>query len=245
MEALATARFADAIPAGRAIATTVPRQELTTVLEADGSAELTLEFVPQGADEPPTMIGIEWSQTELEALLGHTEGDVVTLTFDRDELAELFDDVEAHGLRTRAAIVAVAAVGALGSAAGIASAMPTTADTAGAPAASGGSLTTLVTDASTGAGYAASVTPSSVDSIVSDASTGGGYTPPSVTPTAADSMVTDVSTSGGFGAAPSVGHETFGVQMPDTSDTILVGGVVLALAGATFVSRRLGAARPA
>lgn len=201
MDTVATARLADAIADGHPVAATMPRQALESVLAADGTPELVLKFVHQGTDEPPETVAIEWTKPELETLLGRTEGELVTLTFDRDELAELFDDVEAHGLRTRAAIVAVAAVGALGSAATIANAMPTTADTNGAPAASGGD--------------------------------------PAAT------LVSDAALSGGFGPAPSVDHETFGVGTRDATDGILIGGVVLALAGATFVSRRLGAARPA
>jgi hypothetical protein len=137
------------------------------------------------------------------------------LTFDRDELAAVLADVEAHGLRTRAAVFAVAAVGALGSGASIASAMPSGDEGAsvGTPAAAvqtdtsqaalqarsealnvqyglGSSASdATVTDASTGGGY---VTPSASDATVTDASTGGGY----VTPSASDAIVTDASTGG-------------------------------------------------
>jgi hypothetical protein len=140
-----------------------------------------------------------WSREDLEGLLKAATGDNVVLTFDRDELAAVLADVEAHGLRTRAAVFAVAAVGALGSGASIASAMPSGDEGAstGTPAAA------VQTDTSQAALQARSealnvqygLGSSGSDAIVTDASTGGGY----VTPAASDAIVTDASTGGYVG----------------------------------------------
>jgi hypothetical protein len=139
VDAFATARLAEGIPTERAVSTSVMRHELAAVLEDDGSPELVLDLVRDGSDDPAVRVGVDWSRAELETLLGGTGGNIVTLTFDRYDLEGLLDDVEAHGMRRRAAIVAVAVGGALGSTATIANAMPSTADTAGAPAAASSS----------------------------------------------------------------------------------------------------------
>src|SRR5437763_1343332 len=47
-------------------------------------------------------------QAPLEELLASTEDERIALWFDERELAQAFDDVEAHGLRERAAVLAIA-----------------------------------------------------------------------------------------------------------------------------------------
>jgi hypothetical protein len=223
VETLGTARLADEIPAERAVATIVPREEITGALkDPDALPELRLDVARKGeggGDELGT-IAITWSRESLEQLLERATGDSVVLTFDRDELAQAFADVEAHGLRERALVFAVAAVGALGSGAAIANAMPIS-----EPGASAGpgqvtavsSTDSMVTDASSGGGYTAQS--GAVDSTVTDASSGGGYAaqtqqqatvlhksgvvvPASTQGAAADSIVTDASSAGGY-TAPS------------------------------------------
>jgi hypothetical protein len=191
------------------------------------------------------------------------------LTFDRDELASaLFADVEAHGLRERAAIFTVVAAGALGTGAAIANAMPTGEDggpvaTQVAPAAPAGNLVTdassaagyvtsegqadnLVTDVASGAGY----TPASAgDSIVTDASSAAGYTAPAPADSSAGSLRSDASLSGGYGPAPTTdtsGGGVLSIHAPSPADGVAAGAILLAIAGATFASRRHpGASRPA
>ena len=121
METLGTARLTAEIPAERAVTTIVPREEIAGALHApDRSPELYLD-VTRG--EERGTIGISWSPDELERLLEGT-GDDIVLTFDRHELETVFDDVEAHGLREKALVFAVAAAGALASGATIANAAP-------------------------------------------------------------------------------------------------------------------------
>ena len=122
MEMHGTARLAEEIPAERAVATLVPRDEIAGALaDPANSPELYLD-VTRGEEEGT--IGISWSHDELEQLLADAQGGDVVLTFDRDELQTIFDDVEAHGLREKGLVFAVAAAGALGSGATIANAAP-------------------------------------------------------------------------------------------------------------------------
>jgi len=124
MEAVGTARLTDRIPAGRAVAASVSRREIRDILQdGDAAPELVIDVAAGDGSQEHGTISITWSREDLERLLeGATENDVV-LTFDRNEVAAALDDVEAHGLRTHAAVFAVAAAGALGSGASIANAM--------------------------------------------------------------------------------------------------------------------------
>jgi hypothetical protein len=221
METLGTARLTEEIPANRAVAAFVPRHEIMSVLEdPDGEPELLLQI--RGGE--PSTITIGWSRDALEELLARSGDETVVLTFDQDELSYAFSDVEAHGLRERALVFAVAAAGALGTGAGIAQAMPYSGDdggpaavtsiaapaettftdassggyTAAAPAAATSGAESMVSDASSGAGYSAEA--SAADSLVTDASSGGGYTA-AADASAGGSTVTDVSSTGGYTAA--------------------------------------------
>jgi len=321
MDTLGKAQLTEEIAPQQAVVAHVPREEIMTVLQdPESQPELQLEFA--GGDEP-SRISMEWSRNELEDLLARATGDTVVLTFDRDELASAFADVEAHGLRERALVFAVAATGALGVGAGIANAQLANAGSGGpavtsvaggsytdassgggyaaaaattpaadmisdaasggytgaaaagsaadsmitdaasgagyAAAATGSAADTMVTDASSGAGYAAAATGSAADSIRTDASSGAGYAAAATgsaadsirtdassgagyaaaeTGSAADSILTDVSSAGGYTAPAASSGATFSIHSPDTTDTFIIGGVLLTLVGATFASRR-------
>jgi hypothetical protein len=217
VETLGTAQLAKDIPAQRAVATIVPREEITAILrDPEADPALYLRITGDGFDEGDdrNIIGMTWSRAELEELLGRATGDQVVLTFDRDELAAALGDVEAHGLRERALVFAVVAAGTLGTGVGIANAMPTGgeggpavtapavpgADVRVTDASSGAGYTapaavadSSVTDVSSAAGYAAQASPS--DSIVSDAASGAGYAAPTGSE---DVMVTDASSAAGY-----------------------------------------------
>jgi len=62
-------------------------------------------------------VSVLWERTELEQALGEAQGDDIVLTFDREALGRVADDVEAHGLRETALVLAVAATAAAGGAA--------------------------------------------------------------------------------------------------------------------------------
>ena len=193
MEAVGTARLTDRIPAERAVAASIPRREIRDVLaEADATPELTLDVVAGDGSREHGTISITWSRDELERLLAGASGDEVVLTFDQNELRAALDDVEAHGLRTRAAVFAVAAVGALGTSAAIANASEV-ADTGGPVAAS---TAPAFTDASSGGGYA---TPSQGDAAALaalQARSEGMNVQAAVSDSGSTGIVTDASTSG-------------------------------------------------
>ena len=199
MEAVGTARLTDRIPAERAVAASIPRREIRDVLaEADATPELTLDVVAGDGSREHGTISITWSRDELERLLAGASGDEVVLTFDQNELRAALDDVEAHGLRTRAAVFAVAAVGALGTSAAIANASEV-ADTGGPVAAS---TAPAFTDASSGGGYA---TPSQGDAAALaalQARSEGMNVQAAVGDSGSTGIVTDASTSGPATTAP-------------------------------------------
>ena len=148
MDAVGTAHLKSDILAQRAVGARVSRRQITDVLhEPDGAPELVLDLVAAEGGEHAT-ISMTWSRDDLERLLEPASGDEVELVFDRDELANAFGDVEAHGLRAGAAVFAVAAAGALGSGASIASATAVGGD-------GGGDAATPTTATSTAAASAA------------------------------------------------------------------------------------------
>jgi hypothetical protein len=57
-------------------------------------------------------LAVDWDQETLERVLASTDDDEIGLWFDERELACAFDDVEGHGLRQRAAVIAVAVTAA-------------------------------------------------------------------------------------------------------------------------------------
>jgi hypothetical protein len=275
VEPFGTAILTEEIPAQRAVTATVPRQEITGALkDPDAEPELVLQIAASGEDEPST-IAMTWSRDDLEQLLERVSASRINLTFDRAELSQAVGDVDAHGLRERALVFAVAATGAVGTGATIANAMSTPdvgsatgtslvspasaadslltdASSAGgytAPAAVGSATDSLMTDASSGGGYSApAAVGSATDSLLTDASSAGGYTAPAAVGSATDSLMTDASTGGGYGPAFETGSsgEILGIHQPSTTDELLIGGVLLAIAGATFAGRRTGGtARPA
>jgi hypothetical protein len=57
-------------------------------------------------------LAVDWDRETLERVLESTDDQEIGLWFDESELAEAFDDVEGHGLRQRAAVIAVAVTAA-------------------------------------------------------------------------------------------------------------------------------------
>ena len=122
METVGTARLTRAIPPQRAISASVSRREINAALDdTDGIPELQLDVVSVDRGERGT-ISMTWSRDELERLLEAGSEKEVVLTFDQEELMSFLGDVEAHGMRTGAAVFAVAAAGALGTGASLANA---------------------------------------------------------------------------------------------------------------------------
>ncbi len=110
-----------------AVSTTISRGEIEEAL----SSELPLDLILDVQRPPSAGMGAEtrtitvaWDREDLESVLGDTEADAMTFSFDPDELEQALSepDFEGHGLRETAMIITVAAAAAMGTSA--ASAMP-------------------------------------------------------------------------------------------------------------------------
>jgi hypothetical protein len=139
---------------GTAVGTRIPRSEVESALGADdGPMDLYLDVVRTGEQpEKAHRITVSWERDDLERMLQSSTGDHVTLVFRPDELERIIEqsDVEAHGLRERAAALTVAAATAAGISAGAASAMH-----APSQAEAVGTVPAFVTDTTSGGGTAA------------------------------------------------------------------------------------------
>ena len=109
---------------------TIPVGEVEEALRFEEAPELILDvtrFRGEG-EEQTTETGrilVLWEKEDLEDLRRRAEGGSVTLAFDANALNDAFDaDVEGHGLRESAALLAVAVVAGGGYFAGNASAQP-------------------------------------------------------------------------------------------------------------------------
>jgi hypothetical protein len=158
---------------GRGVTATVPRADIEGVLASvDGPPELVLDIERrEGADVEAHTLRIEWDPKELEEVLRTASGDQVTLVLDREQLERAMqEDVEAHGLREKAALFAVAAVAGGGLGTGIASAStgPSIVTDGGGP--SGATPIAMVGDAASGGGYTA---PAANPQLVADSALSG------------------------------------------------------------------------
>lgn len=103
------------------LSTTISRSAVEEALRLDEPPELVLDVTGPAGERS---IAVSWKRDDLERMLREATGDSIQLTFDRAALEQAFaDDVEAHGLKEKAAILAVAVAAAAGVAGG-AQAMP-------------------------------------------------------------------------------------------------------------------------
>ena len=207
------------IPAARAVTTIVSRGDRGST--AGSSPELYLDL--EHGDERNT-IGIGWSHDELEQLLDRATGDDILFSFDRDELQLVFDDVEAHGFRERALVFTVAVAGALGSG--------SRSQTLHRPS-------SAVPTVPLRSRRCKNWRPTRPAEFTSNVHTPGMQIDP-VESTASTPAVGVKTTGNGSDS------EFLGVNTQDVTDALIAGGVLLAIAGATFAgTRRPGSARPA
>ena len=99
---------------GGGVVTTVSRAEVEEAARAgEGPVDLLLDVERVAADgegRETQRVALAWEPADLEQLLDSTSGDQIPLTFDEAELQRLLaEDVEAHGLRERAAVLSVVA----------------------------------------------------------------------------------------------------------------------------------------
>jgi hypothetical protein len=103
------------------LTTAVSREEVAAALgAADGPPDLILDvtrFSNGDAAETRNLV-VAWERGDLEELLRQSDGDQIVLTFDREAIRQAMEaDVEAHGIREKALVLAVAAMAATGAAA--------------------------------------------------------------------------------------------------------------------------------
>ena len=115
LSARATLKGSD-VPNPDSLATVISRREIEEALKADETPDLIIDVTRFEDGEPAETrnVAVSWERGDLEKLLEQA-GDSVRLTFDREQLSQLFDpDFEAHGLRERVAVLAVVAATAAG-----------------------------------------------------------------------------------------------------------------------------------
>jgi hypothetical protein len=121
----ARAALVPATNVAEGLTTSVARDDVKKAIQSsDGPLELILDLTrfQEGDAAETRSIAVAWERKDLEELLSKSQGEQVVLTFDGKALREAFEsDVEAHGLRERALVLAVAATAATGIAAGAAS----------------------------------------------------------------------------------------------------------------------------
>jgi hypothetical protein len=98
-----------------AIGTVVTRSEIAEAAagtEFPATLLLELDRIENGGDATQARVAVDWDQETLEQLLASIDDPEIELWFDEGELAMAFDDVEGHGLRQKAAVLAVGVVAA-------------------------------------------------------------------------------------------------------------------------------------
>jgi hypothetical protein len=257
VDAVGTAHLTSEILSQRAVAASVSRREITEVLhEPDGAPELVLDLVAAEGGEHAT-VSMTWSRDDLERLLEAASGDQVELVFDRDELASAFGEVEAHGLRAGAAVFAVAAAGALGGGAAIANAaieegvvggtaatpITSTADASAALGARSEALNQQYGLGTAGETAAAEALGARSEALNQQYSLGATDDAAAAEALAARSEGLNQEYGlGGSRAEPSGGLT---LERPAADDALIIGGLLLTIAGATFAVRRTATGRPA
>jgi hypothetical protein len=110
----------------RGLVTTISRKEVEDAFHSDAPVDLLLDVERVAADgtgRETERIALGWEPQDLERLLAAASGDEITLTFDEAELQRMLDeDVDAHGMRQKLAVLSVA-VGMAAAGAGSAAAM--------------------------------------------------------------------------------------------------------------------------
>lgn len=98
-----------------AIGTVLTRAEVAETTargEFPATLLLDLDLVEAGEGGEATAharVAVDWDEETLEQLLASTDEPEIALWFDEAGLAEAFEEVETHGLREKAAVLAVAA----------------------------------------------------------------------------------------------------------------------------------------
>jgi hypothetical protein len=185
------------------LATMIRREEVEEALRLEEPVDLLLdvERVTGDGGRETQRVALAWETKELERLLGSSTADELPVTFDEGELRRLLDeDVEAHGMRDKLAVITVVAGMAAAGAGAAAGAIPR--DEGGAAAnAPVAAATVRASEVSTGLGTAA---PAQAErASASEMSTGLGVQQPAQADRAAPASEISTGIVGTTPAAPS------------------------------------------
>jgi hypothetical protein len=129
-ETSGTVRLVESRPDSEAhsLVATIGREEVERALGHQGPVDLLLDVErvnADGDDRETQRIALAWESEELERLLGSSSARELPLAFDERELRRLLDeDVEAHGMREKLAVLTVVAGMAAAGAGAAAGAIP-------------------------------------------------------------------------------------------------------------------------
>jgi hypothetical protein len=205
---------------------------------------LDLERIETGNDGDVTAharVAVDWDEETLEQLLASTEADEIALWFDEPELALAFDEVEAHGFRQKAAVLAIM-VTAAGASAGPSLASLTSPNV-------GGSGAGQVAAVGGGGGAGSFATPGGGGGAGQVASSGGGGGAGSLATPGGGGGAGQVASSGGGGGAgestPAVTSTGGGTSDAELAAIAGAGVVLISAAGFGIARRRTRPGQPA
>jgi hypothetical protein len=113
MEDLRTRAQLGSLGSSGAVGTLLSRAEIAeTAARGEFPATLLLELEQLGDVTAHAQVAVEWDEEMLEQLLASTDDPEIALWFDENKLAQAFDEVEAHSMRQKVAVLAVAAAAA-------------------------------------------------------------------------------------------------------------------------------------
>jgi hypothetical protein len=230
----------------RSLVATVPRGEVEEALRAPGPVDLLLDVERVAADgegRETQRVALAWEPDELERLLATASGDDVSLTFDEDEIQRLLDeDVEAHGMRQKLAVISVAVGMAAAGAGSAAAAVAPDGGSAGSTPVAAAATHATASEVSTGLTGVSSVraTPSEISTGIT------GETPP-VAPSEVSTgvvqqpAVTPAEVTTGIEAHPTAAPTPVSASpsdwAPSPGEVALVAGMILAVSAAGFAVR--------
>ena len=181
------------------IAATLPREDIEEALRMPEPKELFLDIDRRSdGDVEAHTLRLAWTDDQLNELLRDTSGDDITLFLDAGELERALadEDIEAHGMKDKAAAVLTVAAVAAGAAA---VAQPASARTAEGAGGGAGAATTIemVSDA-------ASSGVATAPELVSDSASGPGV---ETVQTSGPQLISDSASGPGVEAARASGPE--------------------------------------
>lgn len=213
----------------RGLVTTISRKEVEDALHGDAPVDLHLDVERVAADgvgRETERIALAWEPEDLQRALASASGDEIALTFDEAELQRLLDDdVEAHGMREKLAVLTVVA-GIAAAGAGTAAGM-----TYGSGGGGGSAVTPTVTAPASEVSTGITATTPAPAAAPSEIST-GIVQEPAATPAEVTTGIGQQPTATPVSASPGDSWSPSGTEIGG-----IAAGVILAIAAAGFAVR--------